>query len=143
MAYIFSDFPRYDIAENKLDQGVSYHGNPYADLSLILRNDDYSEPTKVLLQNILKAIGFELENCGLYQLDPDTRINCSGELFQKTKYILAFGLHPKDLSIHAQCALDVPFQIGGKNYILTSALSDMEADTEKKKKFWGSLKQLF
>ncbi|RYU96798.1 hypothetical protein [Emticicia agri] len=103
-----------------------------------------SEDEKVLLGNILKAVGLSLAQIDLIEMQKTQQIDYPSFIAQKvtTKFI-SFGVGLSKLNWDI---LLIPYQIrtvAAIDFLLANELSAIAADTKLKKDLWAALQKMF
>lgn len=111
---------------------------------VLVITDVISDDEKVLLSNILKAVGLSLAQIDLIEIQKIQQIDYSSFIAQKitTKFI-SFGVGLSKLNWDLML---VPYQIrtvSGVDFLLANDLGAIAADTTLKKNLWAALQKMF
>ena len=134
----FIDFELFNIPES--DRSESLHGGQ---LLVIVEKQEFEEH-KVLLINILKAIGFTFgENVHASLLDQEESVNASQLVHENISHVLVFGLAPKRIGMNARFRANFFYPTETYKVLLTHKLSQLNADKKYKAALWQSIQNEF
>lgn len=114
-----------------------------SDMLILCRKED-SDANADLLGNILKAIGKEeSKNVDVFRMDMDEDLHLAKSLDKQIKYVICFGLKPKNICMNAGFRANKLYKTEDFSIMLTHSLSQLQADVKYKKALWGALQQNF
>lgn len=110
---------------------------------VLVREGDL-DANKTLLDNILKAIGFELDrNAAVLSIENGQSINLASHLSQQVAYVLCFGFQPSELGIQAGFRANVFYATESFRILLTHGLDKLDQDKKLKMALWTALQKAF
>ena len=111
---------------------------------LIVCNTEDLEKNKQLLTNILNAISRkENENVDIHCLDNEETLNLAKSLNKQIKYVICFGLKPKNISMNAGFRANKFYQTESFSIMLSHSLGQLESEKKYKKALWEALQNAF
>ena len=97
-----------------------------------------------LLRNILQAVSFKMgENADVRTLEDGSSINVASIAPGSLKYIICFGLQPKEIGMNAGFRANTFYQTEGFKILLTHSLSQLSSEKKYKLALWNALQSEF
>lgn len=134
--YVSSNF-------NNQIPNVEWTKNENKITKLLLVHPTLTQEEQDLMQNIIKAIGFNLANMNSLTLTPEDNIKFT-ILQEKIGFqqLMSFGVSPKQLGLNIIAPLYHPLFINNTEILFSENLTEL-TKKDKKKRLWQSLKQMF
>jgi len=136
----FFDFEIFDLDKSG---EVKASGPENADILLVMDGQDYDD-NKDLISNIMKAINYDLDSdVRTFILPQGVEINLAELVSEKNKYVIAFGVNPKRISMNASFRANTFYQTEAFEIMLSYALEDLNSNVSYKKGLWKVLQEKF
>jgi hypothetical protein len=99
---------------------------------------------RAFITKVLSAANLDLlKDTFFVEISGSTALNCFNDLPERPKFILVFGLPPKQVGLQAAVQAYQPLQLQNTTWVFADALSILEPNRDKKGQLWTILKSLF
>ena len=139
----FFDKGYFNLDENIEKSAIENLSLKKSDVFVLCASDvNYLEnEEKVLLENILKAVGIKLEEVNIIVKSKIALRDIINKCDIKT--CLLFGYNPKDVAFYAVAKLYQTFKFKKTTFLFADSLKKINSSDTEKKYLWHALQQIF